>query len=110
MTQQIIPVTLTPYSEFTVDLESLTWRMRTRWNETDAAWYLDLEGISDSSINFKGIKIVSGCNLLKPFVILQLGGLYLIDREDKLADPDYDNFGTRYALLYVGLDEPESIW
>ena len=91
----IIPLYVDPRYEFKIDLETNTYIFSIHWNVYGAAWYLDIEGISNT-VDYKGIKLVTGVNLLKPFAILELGALYMLDNEEEGLDPDYDNIGSRY--------------
>lgn len=96
----ILPLFVDPRYNYSIDLEDDVFQFTIHWNENDSAWYLDLLGISND-VNIKGIKLVTGVNLIKPYAILELGGLYVIDNDGEGLDPDYDNIGTRYQLYYV---------
>jgi len=85
-----------------IDLEGETFTLRFKWNETDASWALNIIGVTTDT-NVKGIKLVSGPNLLKPYALIELGGLYVLDVEGYQSDPDFDGFGDRYILYYVEL-------
>lgn len=104
----IIPLIVNPRYQFQVDLEDNTYLFTVRWNVESAAWYLNIEGVSNT-VDYKGIKLVTGVNLLKPYAILELGALYMIDNEEQGLDPDYDNIGSRYQLYYITTDNTDYI-
>ena len=69
------------------------------WNTYDSAWYMDLLGLQNEE-DIKGIKLVTGANLLKPYAILELGGMYVVDGEDLGEDPTFDEMGSRWQLYH----------
>lgn len=106
----IIPMTNKfPRSRFTITLEGNPYEFVIHWNETISAWYMNLRSITDSAIDFKGIRLVGGVNLLKPFAILELGALYMVDGEGLNEDPNYDDMGGRFRLYYVPTTDPDFI-
>ena len=101
---QIIPTTPTPDYEFLIDLEDQTLQMRIRWNSIEGAWYLDITGVS-FTLELQPLKLVGGVDLLKPHAVLELGGLQILDTEEKFEDPDFDLMGDRYKLMYIPIAE-----
>ena len=98
-----IPVEPVPWTEFNIDLEeNTTVRFTIKWNDTDEAWYCNLTGVS-FTLDLKGLKLVPSINLLQPFAVTELGALYVLDTEGRAEDPDFDNWGGRYILLYETL-------
>lgn len=95
-----IPLFSEPDYEFNTDIEDQTVKIRVRWNQVEAAWYMDITG-QTFTLELLGLKLVGGVNLLKPHAVIELGGLYMIDSEEKNEDPDYDLLGDRYRLIYV---------
>lgn len=99
MTDLFLPTTNQPYTEYQVKLDNEAYTITTRWNETDESWYMDIVGVTNG-VTYLGLKIVGGVDIIGPFAILEMGSLYLIDLEEKYEDPDFDNFGDRYRVLY----------
>jgi len=100
---QTIPLIPNANYSFLVDLEETknqTIEIRLRWNSIEQAWYIDLTG-QTFDFQLDGQKLVGGVNFLKPHAVLELGGLFLIDSEDKAEDSDFDLLGDRYKLIYV---------
>jgi len=95
-----IPVTNDPGSKFNVELDGNTYALSLRWNITDGAWYLNLQGVTNS-VALPGLKLVTGPNLLHPYAEIDLGALYVVDKNDQQRDPDFDNFGDDFLLVYV---------
>jgi len=103
-----IPLYVDPRYNFKIDIEGNSYLFTKHWNVKAAAWYLDIEGISNT-VDYKGIKLVTGVNLLKPYAIRELGALYMVDGEGEGLDPDYDNIGSRYFMYYVPTTNPDNI-
>ena len=104
----VIPLEVNPRYDITYKVDGESYHFYITWNEHDQSWYLDLFGVSNGT-DIKGIKLVSGVNLTKPFNIPNWGALYIIDQNGKAADPDYDNIGTRYIMYYVPVSNTEYI-
>lgn len=95
-----IPLEPNPYYFFTITLEEDLYKLQFRWNYTDAAWYMNVENLSTyRAVN--GIKLVTGIDLLQPYALYELGSMYMIDLEDENFDPNFDDIGTRFCLVYV---------
>jgi len=99
-----IPLTPNPDYSFQIDIEDQTVELSIRWNLVDQCWYMDIFGVT-FDLDLKGLKLVGGVNLLKPHAVLELGGLYILDAEEKAQDPDFDLIGDRYILIYVTKEE-----
>jgi hypothetical protein len=88
------------YFTFSVTLEKSLYAFTFRYNETDLAWYLDIVGITDTSIVIRGIRIVCNINLLEQYRISTLGGLYVSDILNQKAEPttreDFDSWFVMY--------------
>jgi hypothetical protein len=95
-----------PRYKFKISLEGNSYELAIHWNEYDSGWYMDLLGISNDE-DIKGIKLVTGPNLLKPFAIVDLGAMYIIDGEEEGLDPTFDEIGSRYTLIHT--TEPDLI-
>ena len=103
-----IPLYVDPRYNFKIDLEGNSYLFTIHWNVIAAAWYLDIEGISNT-VEYRGIKLVTGVNLLKPYAIRELGALYMLDNDEEGLDPDYENIGSRYEMYYVPTTNPDNI-
>jgi len=103
-----IPLSTNPRYAFKISLESNAYKFHIHWNVIAAAWYLHIEGISNT-VNYRGIKLVTGVNLLKPYAIRELGALYMVDGDGEGLDPDRYNIGSRYFMYYVPTTNPDNI-
>lgn len=81
-------------------LEGLNVQFRFRWNFTDNAWYADLT-IIDTGTILKGIKLIGGTELLRPYAVTELGKMYIVDTEGQFTEPNFDDIGDRFKLLYI---------
>lgn len=97
---QIIPLVPDYAYDQNVILEGLNTKFSFRWNFTDNAWYMDIV-IIDTGTTIRGIKLVGGKNLLEQYAVTELGKLFMVDTEEKFANPDFDNIGDRFKLLYI---------
>ena len=100
----IIPTEPDNWQEFEIDLDQETVKFEIRWNETDSAWYMDVTGVT-FTLDLNGIKIAGGSRLIEPYAVREIGDIMLFDLEGKGVDPDFDNFGTRYVLVYWELSD-----
>lgn len=101
MTTEVIPlIPNNPRYFFTVPLDGNVYRLSIRWNTYDSGWYMDLEGVQNGE-DIKGIKLVVGPNLLKPYAIVDLGAMYVIDGEEHGTDPTFEEMGSRWQLLHT---------
>jgi hypothetical protein len=96
---QEIPVTNDPQT-FNVELDGNTYTFKMRWNITDGAWYTNITGVTNDVI-INGLKLVTGPDLLLPYAVTELGSLYVTDTNGTELDPDFDNWGDDYLLVYV---------
>jgi len=108
----VIP--LQEVAEYTmrIDLDNLPTVVRVYWNEfseslksemsTDGFWAMDL---SNELFTIKGIKLVTGTELMWPYSYANFGGFYLYDMELNADDPDFKGIGTRWQLNYIPIAE-----
>jgi hypothetical protein len=89
------------YYYFNTTLDGVIYKFTIRWNNTDLAWYLSIASVIDTSVDLKGIRLICGIDLLYQYHILKLGGLYMIDNDNKLEDPNFADFGTRFTMMYL---------
>lgn len=114
MSSLVVPVKPYPETNLKIDLDGEPYRLRVYWLAYDAAaqqvtgtdgkWLLDLSG-ENNGIEILSISLLVGVNLLEPFGYRELGGLVVSDIEGKLQDPDFDGFGTRWKLIYIGVGD-----
>jgi len=104
MTIVYLPFKPEPADYFEAELEGIAWQIYYRWNGTDSAWYMDLSSVQTGT-TLKGLKLVSGSNILRPHAVTELGKIFVVDTEGKETDPNFDDFGDRYKVLYVPLED-----
>lgn len=109
---QIIPVTNYPEQVFRITLDSVTLASRVWWSEFDqitrdlvgdgiaGQWYMDMVS-TDGTVELYGMALVTGCDMLEPYAFDGLGGLWLVDVEDKSRDPGLSDLGVTHNLIYV---------
>lgn len=91
---------VSPQFSFTIQLDGNQVEMSFKWNLTGQYWTFGIKGDSfDDQVQGAGVTV--GLNLLGPYAIRELGQLYCVDLQDLGEDPDFDNFGTRWILMYV---------
>jgi len=94
-----IPVTPGP-AKFEIELDGAPYRFRVRYNERDLAWYADVLGL-DNDVDFKGLKLVPGLDLLGPHAYAELGQMFIFDGEEIEAEPTFEGLGDRFRLYYI---------
>lgn len=108
----IIPVTNYPEQTFRITLDSTPVRMRVYWsqlddssqeiigNDIDGQWFADIDD-DVGVISIKAIALVVGADLLEPYAFDQIGGMWVIDRDEDAEDPGYTDLGDRHDILYI---------
>ena len=108
----IIPVTNYPEQTFRITLDGTPYRMRVYWSQFDLSaqeiigngiegqWYMDIDD-DEGIVSIKAIALAAGADLFEPYAFDQLGGLWIIDRNEKAADPGLNDLGARHDILYV---------
>jgi hypothetical protein len=81
-------------------LDSAQYRLSFRWIENELAWYMDLDGLTDTTIAAHSIRLVGGIDLLEPYAFVDLDELWLVDMSGANGDPTFDNFETDFVLYY----------
>jgi len=95
-----IPITPSKQFILSINLDGHDIDLLFRWNLTGLYWTYSLSGQSLTE-KVNGAAVVNGINLLRPYAIRELGELWCVDGTDLGEDPDFDNFGSRWSLLYV---------
>ena len=101
-----IPLTPEPQT-FGITLAGRSLRLTVRWAESPVpdipgGWLLDIMDAPDDATPLVcGIPLVAGCDLLKPYGYLQLGGALYLDGEEP---PTLDNLGDGVGLLFATED------
>lgn len=100
MAVQEIPIVPSKQFRFQIDLDGYDVELQFRWNLTGLYWTFNLVGQSLTD-EVSGAAVVNGLDLLRPYAIRELGELWCIDGQDLGEDPNFDDFGSRWSLLYV---------
>ncbi len=107
-----------PEQLFNITLDGLAYNCRVYFNDYDdqikdcvddnrnGKWYLDLLS-SNGEISILGIALVSGCDLLEPYGVAQIGSMMVFDLEG-VEDPTYSDWGSRFELRYIPIADAES--
>jgi hypothetical protein len=113
---QVIQVTNYPDQTFRITLEGLALSARIWWSQYDDAtkvlvgdgiegqWYLDFFN-TDGTVTAYGVALVTGCDILEPYAIDGLGGLWLVGADDTGSDPDLFGMGDTHSIIYVPVAE-----
>ena len=109
---QIIPVTNYPEQVFRITLDGVTLAARVWWSEFDqitrdmvgdditGQWYWDMVS-TDGAITVYGMALVTGCDMFEPYAFEGLGGLWLVSLDASTKDPELQQLGETYQLIYV---------
>lgn len=104
MVEMTIPTIANASYSIEVVLDNNNCRLSFHWNETESAWYMNLEQLTEG-YTLNGIKLMPGSDLLSSYATPELGALFVIDSEDKNRNPDFDSFGDIYVLMYISRAE-----
>jgi hypothetical protein len=96
-----IPVDSEPYSSLDTNLDGAVYTITTRWNFTESAWYMDLFSVEQATMLVRGIKLVLGEDLLKPYALVELGEMFVVDTKEGDKDPTEESLGDRHQLFYI---------
>lgn len=107
---QEIPLTNYPEQTFRITLDGVPMDCRVYWSayddtckeivgEIDGQWRMD---IISEPLTVYGMALVAGCDLLEPFGIDELGGMWLE------GDANREELGDFYRLFYLLKSESRS--
>lgn len=92
------------YYTFTSSIDGDTYRFTLRWNAIVEIWYMDIEGLTNNVL-LRGLALIEGLNLLRPYAVLEMGTLLLYDVEGKGERPTRESLGNRHKVLYISRGE-----
>ena len=107
-TNHRIPIYSNAAYTYWISIEEKSYQMTVHWNDYETAFFMDLLGY-DNDVDVKGIKLVSGANLLKPYAISDLGAMYLLDTTGQGEDPTFNSLENNFALYYVDSENTDAI-
>lgn len=87
-----------------VTLDGNDYTLSIHWNEYAGGWYMDLLGLTDTEIEIRGIRLVTGINLLRAYPVPVLGEMWVIDGSDADTEPTFESIGDTHSLLYVEVE------
>jgi hypothetical protein len=102
MSVLILPVSSEFNSQvFTVELESVIYEIRLRYNTRAAIWKMDIAK-EDGTKMLSGIPVFSNSSITSQYANVDLppGVFMAFDTEGEAKDPDNTDFGSRVKLLY----------
>jgi len=102
MAEQVIPTIPHPNPTQTVTLDGNECRMTFHWNLTEKKWYMNFEQLTEGYV-LNGLAVVPGCSILEPYATPELGHLMVIDSEGKNRNPNFEDFGDIFVLMYIPL-------
>jgi len=96
----IIKLQSEPYYDNTVTLGGDVYKFTYRYIDLELAWYLSIDGITNSAFALHGIKLVGGVDLVEPYGVLDFGALWCVDMLGQNRDPGFENISTDFVLYY----------
>lgn len=102
--EYVIPLSADPQI-FTIPLAGVEYQITLKWNDqAESGWFIDLDLPDNAGSIVHGIPLVTGCDLLRPYAHLGIGGgLYIYSDANDLA-PTEDNLGNGVDLIFVTED------
>jgi hypothetical protein len=101
----------TPYYEFSVPLDGVTFLFEFIWNDRQACWFYNLKAADDTPL-LMGRKVVLDLPMITRFKSLSLpaGDLVARDTTGAQIPPSLTDLGDRVILYYVTVAELEAIY
>jgi hypothetical protein len=89
-----------------IALDGTIYELDFSWNTREATWYMDILNSDGSEMILMGLKLVPNYRILAQYrhlIALPPGEILLVDQsqDNQNSVVTYDNFGSRYKLLYV---------
>ncbi len=111
----IIPTYQKISSKYVIDIElnGTMFSLHFLWNTREEFWYMNIFSAEGDPV-ITGIKIVPKYALLEQFKAvpgLPEGDFFVVDNDQNNPYSEgitYDNFGTRYSLLFITTEEIEN--
>ncbi len=104
---QIMPmVPSVPFYRLATAVDSTAYLIDVRWNERDAAWYLDFYEEDETPIAM-GVKVVLGAYLGRSFQhpLFRDGVFVAVDTSGQRLDATLDDLGTRVHIRRYQIPE-----
>lgn len=100
----------TPWYDFTVELEGITFQFEFFWNDRESDWYFNLYD-SGSNPVLMGIKVTLSVGLFGRFKGSNLpnGDLLALDTSGQDLMPGIQDLGDRVLLVYVDSTDVASL-
>lgn len=95
----ILPLHPHPSFRYRAPLEGYEFSFHWWYAPVQEIWFVDYS-CEELSIDVAGMAVVTGNNLLSGRGLYQVGALVLLDLQGS-ADPDFDNFGDRWKMVYL---------
>lgn len=92
-------------TSFDIELDLSIYHLKFAWNSRESSWYMTIQDQDEIDI-LTGIKMVPNYLLLDQYKYLPglpPGDFFLFDLNQipENEQPDFDNLGKRYQLLYI---------
>jgi len=102
-----LPIVADPNYSMIINLEGFEVTFYFRWHTSTNSWLVDIE-IDQINKTIRGLKIATGQDLLKGHAVSDLGVLLPVDDVGN-EDPNFDDFGDRFNLVYYTVAEVAAI-
>ena len=98
-----IPLEPNPSYSFEIELDGVLVEFDVHWNSVAESWFFNMKN-DEIGLELNGLKMVGGVDLLEAYAVRELGQLFAVDVEGLNDDPNFDDVGDRFRLLYIGID------
>lgn len=98
----VLPLSNDPQQQFIVN--GLTFFVK--WISYDNAWRITVS--QNNTVLIAGVKLVLGIFLLQIYN-LNIGDVVLVNNSGLSFDPDLENMGTVWSLIYLTQDEVDAL-
>lgn len=87
-----------------VTLDGDEYTLDVHWNEYALGWYMDIIGLTDTTIKLRGVHLVTGVDILHPYPVQALGEMWVVDTSEADTDATFDSMGDTHSLMYLEVE------
>lgn len=101
-----IPTSAYPLTTQQSELDGTTYNFRFRWSDRGGCWHMDMRTLDDEPIVLSA-RLITGFALLRRVLRpgRPPGELFMMDLTGRGEEPNFEEFGSRFVLMYLDAAE-----
>lgn len=96
---RIVPLTSDGAYRFNIELNGIVYTFEIKYNVRFNTWSFSM--LQNEIDVITGVGMLIGVNMLEPFTLDNIGGLYMFDDSGQKLDAGPDDLGTRVIMIYL---------